>query len=482
MAGLVLLAALVVGAMPLVAHAYEDHVVQPGETLAGIAEQYGFPLDTIMDVNGLLDADAIQVGQVIRIPGFASEEPPAAEPDGAESEAEQPANVEEAPSGAPAANGRLTHIVEIGEWVSTIAARYGVSIKSIIDLNQLADPDHIRIGQALEIVGPVAPSEAEAPDPAPHMGVHIVEAGETLSFIADQYGLPMLKLAELNRIEEPFVIYLGGQLLIPVAATGGAAPSPSATGGQPSGVAYTVEAGDSLSAIADHFGVPVAAIVSANGLGNIDAIWVGQALTIPGGSGSGAAAPITHFGEKIHTVKPGESLSMIAGMFGVPLAALAAANDITDVSLIEVGQRLVIPGGTRTALSRGDYGNILTNAAHEFGIPVSLVKAIAWQESGWNMDMVSSAGAIGLMQVMPPTAGWALEVLIGDATGWEFDAVDNARMGASILHHWLVLSDWNLESAIAAYYQGWHALETVGLYEDTKQYLASVFALMAQYE
>ena len=471
--GALLLLGLLFGAAPFAARAYEDHVVQAGETLAAIAEKYGFPLDTILDVNGLQDPDAIQVGQVIRIPGFANEEAPLTET--------EPAAAEPPPAAAPpapAATGSTVHVVRPGEWVSTVAGLYGVSVQSIIDANGLANPDRISIGQFLEILG-----VPEAPDPEPHMGVHIVELGETLSHVAAQYGLTMLALAELNGIDEPYWVYAGGQLLIPVSASGGAAPSPSGQpSGQPSGIAYTVQAGDSLSAIADRYGVAIQAIVSANGLGDIDAIWVGQVLTIPGASGGRGTAAITHFGQKIHTVKPGESLGTISTQFGVPLSALAAANDITNVNLIEVGQSLVIPGGTRTDLSRDDYARILTNAALEFGIPVALVKAIAWQESGWNMDMVSSASAVGLMQVTPPTADWALEVLIPSATAWEYDAVANARMGAAILHHWLVLSDWNFESAIAAYYQGWHALETVGIFEETKLYLASVYALMARYE
>ena len=86
------------------------------------------------------------------------------------------------------------------------------------------------------------------------------------------------------------------------------------------------------------------------------------------------------------------------------------------------------------------------------------------------------------MQVMPYTADWALATIIPDATAWETNPMANARMGAAILHHWLVRSDWNVETSLAAYYQGWRSLHEIGMYDETKGYIANVLANVAEFE
>lgn len=103
------------------------------------------------------------------------------------------------------------------------------------------------------------------------------------------------------------------------------APRPGAQGGT-----YTVKSGDTLWGISQAHGVTVAALKSANGLTS-DTISVGQKLTIPGGSTS-------------HTVKSGESLSVIASNYsGVSWQQIADANGISAPYTIQPGQVLTIP-------------------------------------------------------------------------------------------------------------------------------------------
>jgi soluble lytic murein transglycosylase-like protein len=159
------------------------------------------------------------------------------------------------------------------------------------------------------------------------------------------------------------------------------------------------------------------------------------------------------------------------------------ANSLANPNHIVVGQALSIPGAAPgRQYSLAEYQAILENAAAEFGVSAALIKALAWQESGWNQFVISYAGAVGLMQVMPYTADWALLTLVPDAVAWETDPVANARMGTAILHHWLVRSDGNIETALGAYYQGWRSLHEIGVYEDTVQYIASILALVPQFE
>ncbi|MFW6069722.1 MAG: LysM peptidoglycan-binding domain-containing protein [bacterium] len=122
---------------------------------------------------------------------------------------------------------------------------------------------------------------------------------------------------------------------------------------------YTVQAGDTLSAIARRFNTSVQEIVALNDIANPDIIHVGQVLTIPGdGSGGddgGADPPAPDptptaspppSGESTYTVQPGDTLSSIARRFGTTYQELAALNNLSNPNVIHVGQVLQLPGGS----------------------------------------------------------------------------------------------------------------------------------------
>ena len=96
--------------------------------------------------------------------------------------------------------------------------------------------------------------------------------------------------------------------------------------------AYTVKRGDSLSVIAQRFGVALADLKAANNLRS-NTIHIGQELTIPGG------APLA---TTEHTIRRGETLSEIAQMYRVSTASLREANDLRDDRIL-IGQTLKIP-------------------------------------------------------------------------------------------------------------------------------------------
>ncbi len=107
--------------------------------------------------------------------------------------------------------------------------------------------------------------------------------------------------------------------------------------------AYTVQSGDTLEAIAQRFGNTVAELQRLNGIVDPNLIRVGQVLEVPGaGNGSG---PAIEAGDSTRiTVQAGETLGAIAQRLGTTVAELQRLNGIVDRNLIHAGQVLEVPG------------------------------------------------------------------------------------------------------------------------------------------
>jgi len=127
-----------------------------------------------------------------------------------------------------------------------------------------------------------SPSASPAASPGPV--THVVQPGETLTSIALLYGVTIDAIIITNGIANPDLIMAGTVLVIPVDASGSplpvATPTPGPTASDGS-TTYVVQPGDTLSDIAIQFGVTVQAIQTANGIENPDELFVGQVLIIP---------------------------------------------------------------------------------------------------------------------------------------------------------------------------------------------------------
>ncbi len=110
-----------------------------------------------------------------------------------------------------------------------------------------------------------------------------------------------------------------------------------------------------------------------------------------------------------------------------------------------------------------------------------LLEAIAWQESGWQQGVVSSAGAVGTGQILPTTAQFISGSIIGMPMNIN-SVSDNIRMSAAFLSYLAGVEGNNRCATIAAYYEGPDNLRQYGIFPDAQVYVADVEALIPQFE
>ena len=171
--------------------------------------------------------------------------------------------------------------------------------------------------------------------------VHVVQPGETLGSIAQQYGTTITALAQANNIVNPNLIYVGQSLS--VSSGGGGTSAEPVSPAVPS--RYVVQRGDTLASIAQRFGLTVSALQNANGIPNPNSIYVGQSLILSGEGGGTSAEPSQPTFPNRYVVQRGDTLASIALRFGLTVGALQNANAISNPNLIYVGQELAIPTG-----------------------------------------------------------------------------------------------------------------------------------------
>jgi soluble lytic murein transglycosylase-like protein len=277
--------------------------------------------------------------------------------------------------------------------------------------------------------------------------LHTVVPGDTLWSIAAQANMTTRTVAAYNGLTESSNVVLGTAIKVPSVAEGQAAlaragvvqvaPVTPSGAPQPLG-AYVVRPGDSLSALAAQTGVPMAQMAYMNGLDPAAPLLIGTIIKLP----SGAPAPA-------RAAAPAPAARV------VPAAAPAATSSRLSADQIKA-------------------------LAAQHGAPASLAAAIAWQESGFNNAMVSSANARGIMQVMPGTWDWVNRNLAPVPLD-PHSAADNVSAGSLYLAQLMRSTGGDPRLAAAGYYQGLSSVRSRGMFDDTKRYVDNVLALSQRF-
>ena len=308
---------------------------------------------------------------------------------------------------------------------------------------------------------------------------HVVQPGETLWSIAAANNLTTRTVAAFNGLSEDSQVVLGSTIQVPTTVEGYAA---------------LVNAGLAPADPAQAAAPAAAPAPAPDGAGAQTAGATATASSTPATVSSGPA-PQGHY-----KVRPGDTLGALAGSSGVSVDAMAAMNGIDPAAPLQIGTVLKLPSGapapagaaapepaqtvvpqadpapTSTVLGAADVQSV----ASLHGVSPSLAAAIAWQESGFNNGMVSSANARGVMQVMPGTWSYVQDNLADRALD-PSSATDNVHAGVLYLKRLLADTGGDENAAIAGYYQGLGSVQSRGMFDDTKQYVANVQALRARF-
>ncbi len=202
------------------------------------------------------------------------------------------------------------------------------------------------------------PGAVHAQD-AQDTGTHTVQAGETLSEIAKQYGTSTAMLMQLNGLANADVVMVGLPLRLPAVATtveetdlpvvaeeeqaeqpltlaNVAVPQPNRFVEADGAFPYFTEAGDTLTSLAERFRVGPSVLVDLNRMSPAQQLTPGQRLLIPYSPFGGGL-------ERTHIVQTGQSLTGIAQSYGTTLEALVDRNSIANPGLISPGSELIVP-------------------------------------------------------------------------------------------------------------------------------------------
>jgi LysM repeat protein len=249
----------------------------------------------------------------------------------------------------------------------------------------------------------------------------------------------------------------GAQNTIRSAVTPQASASPAQVEIAAAPASYRVQTGDTVSGIAARFGMSTAAVLALNGLSWKSLIFPGQVLALSGAPkpapapAAPAPAPATHAASgTTYTVARGDTVSGIAGKFGLRTSAVLSANGLSGASIIYPGQKLAIPGMTTAAVNTpiaapapvvtapapapapvvqpGQVvpltdemranAQLIIRIGRQEGVPaqgIVVALAAAAQESGLKNVRYGDRDSLGLFQQRPST-GWGTPDQVLDPT------------------------------------------------------------------
>ena len=179
-----------------------SYTVQRGDTLSGIANKFNTTYTSLAQINHLTNPNRIYVGQQLQVRAQAS--------------SQHTATPTTTTHHTSSTTTNSTYTVQRGDILSGIAAQFNTSYSQLAQVNHLTNPNHIYVGQQLQVRAGSQTSyhtTASHHVSTGHTG-YVVQNGDSLSKIAAQYGLNWQTLASKNSLQSPYVIYVGQHLAL----------------------------------------------------------------------------------------------------------------------------------------------------------------------------------------------------------------------------------------------------------------------------
>ncbi|MCI8548300.1 MAG: LysM peptidoglycan-binding domain-containing protein [Bacilli bacterium] len=271
----------------------KNYIVQNGDTLYGIARQFGVSSDSIKNANGLTSNNLI-VGETLIIPNYQS----------------------------------INYIVQKNDNLYEIAKKYNITVEQILNANNLSS-NELQVGKTL-----IIPIKDNINNSQNYI-TYTVKSKDNLYEIAKKYGTTVDQLKQLNHLKSNDLDI--GQVLI---------IKPNDTI-ETQKQTYIVKEGDSIYSIANQFNIPINDLIALNSLKS-PILTVGQSLNINGKNYNLPTSikeclgenytPITY---QTYTVKSGDNLYEIAKQYDTTVDNLIELNDLNSINL-DIGQVLKI--------------------------------------------------------------------------------------------------------------------------------------------
>ncbi len=165
----------------------------------------------------------------------------------------------------------IFYTIRKGDTLSEIASRYGTTVQELVSINNIANPNLIYPGETIRVAtnSTIHGSETRGTGSI----TYTVQRGNTLSQIANTYGVTVNHIVQMNNIQNPNLIYPGEKLRITESSNTNLNPVMQNN-------YYTIQRGDTLSGIARRYGVTVQYLVNLNGIRNPNLIYAGQLLKV----------------------------------------------------------------------------------------------------------------------------------------------------------------------------------------------------------
>ena len=219
------------------------YTVQEGDTLTSIAQKYDTTVHEITVTNSIVNPNLIYVGEVLKIyPGNRS--------------IIKRKKV-----------FTTTYIVQSGDTLTSIAIKFDTTVQAIAELNDLQNPNLIYVGEILKIPTN-SRGNLSAPSSRHYIKTYIVQSGDTLTSIAKKFNTTVDKIALLNNITNPNLIYPGQILKIETSIN-------SSIRGYNFNTMYTVQKGDTLLGISRKLDVDYKELIQKNDITNPNLIYTG---------------------------------------------------------------------------------------------------------------------------------------------------------------------------------------------------------------